>query len=157
MLYQWQQQGSITLCSKWFQGGGSKRMWIYWYETINVVFISWKRLFWGGWSGCGWNSVKMVLSTVIGIICWNWYHLLKLVSSVCIAYYKFYDSLLWLTHDDMALNLGCDYSLIEVDPDLQPSCSVHAVTRHYPMRNHIWIIRYKALQEIMKGLYCYLS
>ena len=91
-------------------------------------------------------------------ICCNWYHLLKLVSSACIAYYKLYDSLFWLTHDDMAVNLGCDYSLIEVDPGLQSSCSVHAVNRPYHcMRNYIWIIRYKALQEIMQGLYCYLS
>ena len=60
---------------KRFQFGGQRGCG-YWYETISVVFLAWKRPFWGGWSGCGWkNGVKMMLSTVIGIICWNWYHL----------------------------------------------------------------------------------
>jgi len=46
----------------------------YWHVTF--VHLHWKRVLWGGWSGCGWkkleNSVKMVLS---GIICCNWCHL----------------------------------------------------------------------------------
>ena len=59
-------QGSIAWCSRMVSGGGSKRMWVL-MEVINVVFMTWKRVFWGGWSGCGWTKLETV---------WKWWYLL---------------------------------------------------------------------------------